>query len=191
MTRTPFSCIVSDPGWSFRDALPGPKRGAAKHYRCSSLEGIIQLHRSLIGQQFGARISLPGTYPVAPTSILFLWRVASMQPEALAVAECCGYKVKSELVWRKPRIGMGHYVRNRHEVCLICVRGTGVTDLILDHSIPSDFEAPAGRHSEKPDKFYDIVQRLCKGPYLELFARKRRSGWTQFGDQLSAAEAAE
>lgn len=179
-----FRCIASDPGWLFRDRLPGPKRGASKHYGCQSLEGIIALHRRLIGQQFGARVSIPGTYPVASVSLLFLWRVASMQSEAIAVAESCGYKVKSELVWRKPHIGMGHYVRNRHEVCLICTRGTGVSDLILDHSIPSDFEAPTGEHSEKPEKFFEIVERLCKGPRLELFARKRRAGWTQFGDEL-------
>jgi hypothetical protein len=189
----PFSCIVSDPGWSFRDSLPGPKRGAKKHYRCSSADEIIRLHIDLLGTVIrapgGRRPGpvrgdiVPGTFKIADCSILFLWRVASMQDEALAVANACGYKVKSEIIWIKPHIGMGHYVRNRHETCLICVRGTGISDLIIDHSIPSDFEAPTGRHSEKPAEFYRIVERLGKGPRLELFARQQRKGWTFWGDE--------
>lgn len=43
------------------------------------------------------------------------------------------------------------------------------------------------RHSAKPDDFYALVERALPGPYVEMFARKRRPGWVQFGDQLEAA----
>lgn len=235
MSRKPFSCIVSDPGWSFRDNLPGPGRGARKHYKCMRIGDIIELHKQLLGYKEKRRPFVPGSYPVADTSWMFLWRVASMQNEALLLARSLGFTVKSEIVWVKtPKLktgdqlsraakryarsqglgddaqavaahagflgteeghrvkeGMGHYVRLAHETCLICTRGTGVSALRLSKSIPSVIFAPLGDHSEKPDEFYEIVERLCKGPRLELFARKRRSGWTQFGDELQAAEAAE
>jgi N6-adenosine-specific RNA methylase IME4 len=52
------------------------------------------------------------------------------------------------------------------------------------HSVRSTFTAIAGRHSEKPAEFYNLVEALRDGPYLELFARERRPGWTCIGDQL-------
>jgi N6-adenosine-specific RNA methylase IME4 len=44
--------------------------------------------------------------------------------------------------------------------------------------------ADRGRHSKKPDKFYDYIEERSAGPYLELFARNRREGWTSLGNQV-------
>jgi N6-adenosine-specific RNA methylase IME4 len=38
-------------------------------------------------------------------------------------------------------------------------------------------------HSRKPDEIYDIIEECSPGPYLELFARFRREGWTQWGNE--------
>ncbi|MFW6087679.1 MAG: MT-A70 family methyltransferase, partial [Myxococcota bacterium] len=160
-----FRTIVADPPWPFEDKLPGPGRGAAKHYACMSIEELCSLE-------------LP---PLEDDCTLLLWRVASMQPEAVVVASSWGFTVKSELVWCKvnaagePRIGMGRTVRNAHEVALICTRGR---PLFRDRSVPSWFTAPRGRHSEKPEAFYRLVERLADGPYVELFGRRLRRGWT-------------
>ncbi len=180
-----YTCVVCDPPWSFRDHLPGPKRGASKHYDCDlSSQQLIELHVKLLGGKGPRNGITSGQFNIAPTSWLFLWRVASMQREAIDVAEACGYSVKSEIVWIKDKIGMGHYTRAMHETCLICTRGTGTSQLRLSASIPSVFHAPRGRHSEKPAEFYSIVETLCKGPRLELFARERRVGWTCWGNEL-------
>lgn len=170
----PIRTIVADPGWSFQDNLPGLKRGAAKHYRCQPIQEIIDTE-------------LP---ELAADCRLFLWRVASMQSEASVVATSWGFSVKAELVWIKTTstgklaFGMGRQVRNCHEICLIATRGNPVR---LSASVRSVFEAQIGRHSEKPDRFYKLVQALSPGPYCELFARKRRHGWIQYGDELEAA----
>lgn len=167
-----FRCIVADPPWKFGDSLPGPGRGAAKHYDVMSTAAICTL-------------ALP---PIADDAHLFLWRVASMQQDALDVAFHWGFTVKSELVWLKRTskgnrwFGMGRHVRAEHETCLICTRGKGAG--VLDRSIRSTFEAMAGAHSAKPDAFFDIVERLVPGPRLELFARRERAGWTTIGNQL-------
>jgi N6-adenosine-specific RNA methylase IME4 len=52
------------------------------------------------------------------------------------------------------------------------------------HSIRSVLEAPGGAHSEKPQEFYDLVERFHPGPYVELFARVRRDRWVCLGDGL-------
>lgn len=169
--------LVVDPPWNFRDKLPGGGRGASKHYSLMR-GGSLQL------------MDLP---PMAEASWLFLWRVSAMQEEALELARAWGFLPKSEIVWVKttasgePACGMGHYVRGSHETCLIAVRGKGASGLRQHLSQRSVFMAPRGAHSEKPAEFYTIVENLVRGPHGELFARRRRPGWYQAGDELEAA----
>jgi len=164
--------LVSDPPWKFGDRLPGPGRGAVKHYPCMPVAEIC-------------------TFPIptmATDSYLFLWRVAAMPWEALAVCRAWGFTPKAEIVWRKMtkdgsriRIGMGRTVRNAHETCIVATRGKPQP---ISHSVPSVFDAPRAAHSAKPDQFYELVERLAQGPYVELFARRARDGWTCLGNEV-------
>lgn len=171
-----FRVLAADCPWHFRDALPGPKRGAIAHYQCMSVADIC-------------RFEIP---PMAPDSLLFLWRVASMQQEALDVAKAWGFKPKTEIVWHKltrtgkTHFGMGHYTRASHETCLVCVRGR---PKIKSRSVRSIFAAPVGRHSEKPSAFFSLVEELSDGPYVELFARRHRVGWHCIGSELETSAA--
>lgn len=173
--RTPFRCVVADCPWAFADKLQGTKGAAAQYPTMSVAE--------LAG--FGPPIHLP---PVADDAYLFFWRVAAMQPEALFVINTWGFTVKSELVWVKKtsrgnrHFGLGRHVRAEHEVCLIATRGKVAPRC---RSVRSVFEAPVGRHSQKPDVFYEIVQQIARGPYLEMFARRQRPGWTCVGNESS------
>ncbi len=168
--------LVADPPWRFSDRLPGNGRGAAKHYSTLSQVDIL-------------RFPLP---PLARDAVLFLWRVSSMQAEALDVARVWGFTVKTELVWRKQtatgkrHFGMGRIVRAEHETCLVATRGR-ITPKV--RTVRSTFRAPVGRHSEKPERFYELVEELFDGPYVELFARRQRRGWTCMGDELQAVAA--
>ncbi len=169
----PAAVLCADPPWRFKDTLPGPKRGAAKHYPTMSI-GELML------------FPLP---PLAKDCTLYLWRCASMQRESLDLIDAWGFQLKSEIVWRKQTskgnrwFGMGRRVRNEHEVALIATRGRPV---VRDRSVRSTFEArvPQNRHSAKPEEFYDLVERLNAGPYVELFARRVRPGWTCCGNEV-------
>lgn len=166
--------LVADPPWQFQDRLPGKSRGAAKNYPVLSLEDICNFLKT-------------NHIQVADDARLFLWRVSSMQEEALAVMDAWGFTLKSELIWIKKTVngarwfGMGHTVRMEHEVCLIGSRGHPP---VLNRSVRSCFEAKYTRHSGKPEKFFDIVKRLSPGPYAELFARVPRPKWLQIGNEL-------
>lgn len=113
-----------------------------------------------------------------------------MPDEGLDVVRAWGFTPKAELVWVKTvaaggqalRIGMGRYVRNAHETCIVAARGKAAS-LIQSRSVPSVFFAPRGEHSAKPDAFYELVERLAPGPRVELFARRGRPGWKTLGDQ--------
>lgn len=173
--------LCADPPWPFKDRLPGKTRGAARNYQLLSVEDIC-------------RFPLP---PLADDCMLFLWRVAAMQQAALDVIRMWGFKPpEREIVWQKKtakgnrHFGMGRVVRAEHEICLIATRGRPV---VKNHSTRSTFttdldfngiSAPIGRHSEKPEIFYDIVESLLDGPWCELFARRQRPSWTCIGNEI-------
>lgn len=173
--------LAADPPWLFDDPLPG-KRGAVHKYPCLSLAQLVAF-------------PLP---PLGPNAVLFLWRCAAMQLEALQLAAAWGFCTKAELVWEKVttngkhHFGTGRYVRGSHETCLIATRGRAWPEV---RNVRSSFAARMpvnahGRieHSAKPDEFYWIVERMySRSQRYELFARTRREGWTQFGNQLPAA----
>ncbi len=163
--------LVADPPWPFRDRLPGGGRGAAKHYDLLSIDDICNFE-------------LP---ELADDCYLFLWRVASQVWEAYDVVSAWGFKEKTELVWRKLtthgklHFGMGHHLRAAHETCIVATRGKPKP---LVRNIRTIFDAPVGKHSKKPDLFYDLVEQISGGPYVELFARRQRPGWVCLGDEM-------
>lgn len=169
--------LYADPPWKFGDRLPGPGRGAAKHYRTMSVFEIM-------------RFPLP---PLAPDCWLFLWRVHTHQREAFQVLEAWRFEYASEIVWvktsksGKPRMGMGRTIRQAHEVCILARRGRPEQ---LSRAIDSVILAPRGRHSAKPLEMYERIEKFAPGPYVEIFAREQRPGWVSLGDELVAGRVA-
>jgi len=171
--------ICWDPPWQPKDKLPGKSRGAGRNYRTLSTEEICAF-------------PLP---PLQDDAIMFLWRLSAMQEDALQVVRAKGFRTVSEVVWDKltknglPWFGMGRYVRAAHETAIIAVRGRPRL-LESRKKVRSRFSASVpvndrGRyiHSGKPEYFYRlIVERISRGPYVELFARQQREGWTCLGD---------
>ncbi len=167
----PARVICADPPWPFGDSLPGPGRGAEKHYTTLSMFDL-------------QRFPLP---PLLPDSLLFLWVVESMQEEGLRVCRAWGFTPKTSGVWVKKtatgkrHFGMGRTLRAEHERFIVGSRGRPE---ILDKSVRSVFEAPVGEHSAKPDAFHELVEKLSAGPYVELFARQRRANWFCYGNEV-------
>lgn len=80
---------------------------------------------------------------------------------------------------RRLTFGMGRTFRAAHEVCLVGRRGRPE---LLSKSERTVFFAPVREHSQKPEEFFEIVERVSPGPYLELFSGGHtRSGWTCLG----------
>ncbi len=198
--HAPFRVVCADCPWPFGDPLPGSGRGASKHYDLLSLDDIRA------GNFLGGSFVRPETINdlVADDAYLFLWRVSAgggaddltLAEEAYSVARAWGFTPKTELVLRKRtkndkrHFGMGWHIRNEHETCVLATRGKPKP---LVRNIRSVISAimPSGEngraiHSAKPEKFYTrVVERISAGPYLELFARRHRPGWTCVGDELT------
>jgi N6-adenosine-specific RNA methylase IME4 len=172
-----YRVVVADPAWQFGDSLG--TRGAAANYTTSGIDSILNF-------------KLP---PLHDDAVLFLWRVAAMQDEALAVARAWGFVPnKGEIVWQKltkndkHHFGMGRIVRASHETCLLATRGRPER---LNNSTRSTFSAKMpvdadGKyiHSAKPDEFFTLVRELYAGPRISLFERSPRAGFVCRGDEM-------
>jgi N6-adenosine-specific RNA methylase IME4 len=125
---------------------------------------------------------------------LYLWSTNAMLKHAFDVMEAWGFRYNTILTWVKPRAGMGTHFRGATEHVLFGIRGVLATRTL---KIPTWFEAPVGKHSEKPEKFYDIVRAASYPPYGEAFQRKKRPDFanlfvrTDSDDQAPSAAAAE
>ncbi len=116
--------------------------------------------------------------------------------EGLELIRLWGFAYKTNLVWYKVRKdsgpdgrGMGFYFRNTTELVLFGVRG-GLRTLAPGRRQVNVIVSRKREHSRKPDELYAIVERCSPGPYLELFARARRRGWTAWGEEVDSYESA-
>lgn len=164
-TTTKFSTIVIDPPWDFDDEGDKNQFGRAKpEYATMPIEKIEKL---------------PIQELSATNCHLYLWITNRSLPKGFSLIEKWGFRYITCLTWCKPSIGMGNYFRGATEQILFAVKGS----LPLKRKdVGTWFEATRGKkHSEKPDKAFELIESCSPGPYLEMFARKKRSGWESWG----------
>ena len=101
-----------------------------------------------------------------------------------------GFTYKTNLVWYKVRKdggpdgrGVGFYFRNVTELILFGTRGA-VRTLPPGRKQVNLLLTRKREHSRKPDELYEIIEQCSAGPYLELFARHSRKGWSQWGNEI-------
>ncbi len=167
--RAGFGTVVLDPPWSFDNK--GSRAAADNHYQTVPSR---LLHR------------IPLEDWMADTSAMFMWTTDSHIEEALALMKIYGFNYKQMLHWIKIKenrlqVGMGNYMRHVSETCLFGTRGKVK---VKRHDVPAVIFAPRTEHSTKPAAIYQLAEYLCEGPYLEMFARERRPGWTSWGNEV-------
>lgn len=111
-------------------------------------------------------------------------------PEGLRVLAAWGFEYKSNIIWHKVRKdggpdgrGVGFYFRNTTEIVLFGTRGTKARTLAAGRSQVNIIRSQKREHSRKPDELYEIIEACSPAPFLEMFARGSREGWTTWGNQ--------
>jgi N6-adenosine-specific RNA methylase IME4 len=165
-----FRTLIIDPPWDYDDSLAGR---AKPGYATMTHEQLLALDV--------AQWAEDGCH-------LYLWVTNSFMPRAGELMARWGFVHKTILTWAKPRWGLGSYFRNQTEHVLFGIRGTLGT---RSDSISTLFEAPVGEHSEKPERFYEIVRAASYPPYGEAFQRQGRPGFANLFVQMQGLEAAE
>ena len=172
-----FQTILIDPPWLFQNysGKSAPEHKRLHRYYTLTLQEIFAIPVASLTQD---------------TAHLYLWTPAAMIREALRAMKRWGFTYKTMLVWHKIRKdggsdgrGLGFYFRLVTEFILFGVKGKMRT-LQPGRRQVNLFASQKREHSRKPDELYSIIEACSSGPFIELFARKRRQGWTSFGDQL-------
>jgi N6-adenosine-specific RNA methylase IME4 len=176
----PFGCVLADPPWAFRtwSGKNGtPHRGAHDHY---------------VTTETMALADIPVAEACAPDCALFMWVVDSHLTEALDLGRAWGFEFKTcAFVWVKSRrggwpvVGMGYWTRKQTEQCWLFTKGSPKR---LGKGVEQLIHCPRGAHSAKPEIQYERIETLVGGPYLELFARTTRPGWTSWGNEAGARD---
>lgn len=126
----------------------------------------------------------------ADDCVLWLWATVPMLPHALDVMATWGFDYVSHFVWVKDKAGTGYWSRNKHELLLIGTKGD-IPAPLEGTQWPSVIEAKRGKHSEKPDTVYDLIETYYPDlPKIELNARKARVGWDRWGNEAPGEAAA-
>lgn len=144
--------VIVDPPW---DVQQKGNYGAIKHYNLMTLKQIRELP---VGQL------------CAENAHCWLWVTNATLRAGFDILEGWGFTPRSVYTYVKPKLGLGAYLRNATEHCLLGTRGKA----------PVKFRAqmnwgfyPVLDHSHKPEEFLSIVRRVSPDPVLELFARRR------------------
>ena len=176
-----YRTIVADPPWRYKTVgITTRTRGDGTYNP--------EAERNYPVMSPGEIAAIP--IPVADDAHLYLWTTNPMLPVALPIVEAWGFRYVTLLTWRKlGTLGMGYYYRGDTEHVIFGVRGKA--------PIPANkrernwFAARKVGHSRKPDAFYEMVERVSPGPYLELFARRRRYGWDVWGNEAPTEAASQ
>lgn len=136
--------------------------------------------------------------------IVFLWICPPLLVETLDMVKAWGLTYKTKAFnWVKlyPTgtnffVGMGHWTMANSEDVWLCTKGNprrhnkDVAQIMatIEDEIPQTVIAPNTRHSQKPEAIQDRIERLVPGPYLELFARRQRPGWTCLGNEVDGLD---
>lgn len=121
--------------------------------------------------------------PALMDSHLYIWTINRYIEQTYEIARAWGFEPSTMLYWLKQPMGIGHggaFV-TCVEPILFCRRGNLATKRRIDRNW---WGWPRGRHSQKPEEFQTIVESVSPGPYLEMFARRKRDGWDVWGNQV-------
>jgi N6-adenosine-specific RNA methylase IME4 len=179
----PFRTIVADPPWEYEGFASDPTsgRGLSDEMR----EKIQQSDLPYPSMAVAEIAALPVRASADDGCRLFLWTTNRYLREAFDIMAEWGFRYKQTVVWRKtgnPSPFGGSIAPNHAEFLLVGARGA----VPVLARLPSNVvDAPAQRrHSAKPLSFLDAVEQVSPGPYLELFARQPRLGWTVWGNEV-------
>lgn len=192
LPRNHFKVILADPPWAFQTwwsgrstKLPSPKKKFS--YPSRATEPGYEVMRE---EELNA---LPVGDLAADDCVLFLWTCWPVLEWSLRTVKAWGFEFKTcGFCWVKAHAGqiemfrddtdahmtLGYWTRSNSEVCLLATRGKPKR---VDAGVRQGIIEPRRQHSRKPDCVHERIERLVDGPYLELFARQSRPGWTTWG----------
>lgn len=162
-----FQVLVADPPWPFNNSRNPNNISNIPPYPLMAIEDIR---------------ALPMNEKAYKDTVLWLWVTNAFLPEVFSLLEHWGFEYRNIVTWVKDRPGLGNILRGQTEHCILATKGK---PKILAQNYSTALSAKIRNHSQKPEEFYVMVEKMCPGRKLEFFAREKRKGWEAFGDEIS------
>ena len=160
--------MYADPPWNYGNSGLDDYGHAERHYPTMSIEEL-------------GKLGVPDI--VEENSVLFIWTTSPLLEDCFRVIRMWDFKYKTSFIWNKIKHNFGYYNSVRHELLLVCTKGSCLPDNSKLFNSVQSIERKA--HSEKPDEFREIIDTLyTKGKKIELFSRKKVKGWDVWGNQV-------
>ena len=166
-----------DPPWN-ESGQGRIKRGADNHYPLIKSKDMFPTISKGIQEK--------GT--IHKDAHCYIWVTNSFLKDGLELMEQLGFRYITNIVWVKDRFGLGQYFRGQHELILFGAKGRFYRNKVPDRLCASVIRAKRRKHSQKPDEQYTRIESISAGPYLELFARTARMGWSSWGSEAKGMD---
>lgn len=193
-----YKTLAMDPPWKYLTRSDkGLGRSAERHYHCMDIKDIMEL---------------PIRDLLAPNASVLMWITDPLLFQGMRVLESMGLTYATVgYYWAKTTaegsdkdaFGMGFWTRANPEQAWAAFNSdddeenTQVLFFKQGHpkrrarNVRRLIVAPVREHSRKPDDFFARTERLLDGPYIELFSREDRPGWTTWGNEVGKFRHAE
>jgi N6-adenosine-specific RNA methylase IME4 len=151
-----YRIIYADPPWRYNDKQDiDTLGGVQKHYPTMSISELCEMPVNTITDD---------------DAVLFLWTTSPLLEDSFKIVNSWGFTYKTSFVWDKIKHNMGHYNSVRHEMLLVCTKGSCTPDKQKLFDSVQSIERT--EHSKKPEKFREIIDTLyLHGNVKELFSR--------------------
>ncbi len=172
--QPPYRAMIADPPWPYDNNMSQNPRYGGYTYTPMTMAEIY---------------AVPVPQLAADNSILYLWGTWPKLPFVLRTLEAWGFTYVTGFPWIKltmdrcrPVYRTGHWVAACSEYVFIGRKGH-----VSPPPPPRDLGllSPSLQHSRKPDDLHSMIENKFPGPYLELFGRRSRPGWTVFGNEVT------
>ena len=183
-----WSVIYADPPWKYdsgeqhstedqatviTDSVPDDivhTEASAVHYKPKTIKELCEMDIKSMA---------------ADNAVMFFWVTSPLLAECFEVITAWGFTYKTSFVWDKIAHNVGHYNSVRHELLLICTRGSFKPTMEPVKLVDSVQSIERTEHSKKPGEFRQIIEMLYPDEkYIELFAREHADGWDVWGDEV-------
>lgn len=186
-----YRAIIIDPPWRYdspqalvgtikNDGTPSIQVNVENHYPTMSIDELKSLR-----------------IPAASDCMLFMWVTNPFLCNGIGpdLVKSWGFKPKTVLTWAKvqadgktPSMRVGHWFRSASEHVIVATKGNVFRPEGYP-ALPTWFPHVRLAHSVKPDTVHEWAEMAVPdGPWLEMFARRRRESWDVWGNEAPRLE---
>ena len=174
-----YKTIVVDPPWEYGKWGVGSSKSvfSDKHneisepipYQTMNVEEIESLNVSSLADD---------------NCELYLWTTQKYLPNAFNVLKAWGFKYCQTLTWCKTPMGTGQGGIYCPTIEFILLARKGKAPKVKRINTTWWNVKRTNKHSKKPEFFQDLIETVSEAPRLEMFARRKRVGWSVFGNEV-------